>query len=469
MWSLALPLPRSHGGEPITNQCPGSGSLTEICPADFHWNVGGGDAGYRRDMTTCQLKIDGYDSLQTTDSDEFSNRIGPMPQNQLELTIVMPCLDEAETLGICIKKASDWLRANDVKGEIVIGDNGSTDGSQKIATDLGARVIDVETRGYGAALIGAIENAQGKFVIMADSDDSYDFTALMPFVEKLREGFDLVMGNRFRGGIAPGAMPWKNRYIGNPILSFVGRLFFRCPAKDFHCGLRGFTKDAFIRMNLSTTGMEFASEMVIKATLNSMRITEVPTTLSPDGRSRPPHLNPWRDGWRHLRFMLIFSPKWLFFYPGLFFLSFGLAVGTWLLPERRQIGSVFFDIQTMLYSWAIFVIGFQGVYFSIFSKVFAASRGLIPQNPRLERALNWVSLEVGLVIGIVLALLGIGGAVFSLVNWGHHAFGQLDANEAMRWAIPSAVSVIIGFQIILGSFFIGLLRMPTRSTVRLRG
>ena len=241
----------------------------------------------------------------------------------IELSIIMPCLNEAETLEVCVRKALAYLDRSGITGEVIVGDNGSTDGSQDIALRCGASVVDIPLRGYGAALYGATLAARGKYIVMGDSDDSYDFSNLDPFVAKLREGYDLVMGNRFAGGIKLGAMPWKNRYIGNPILSTIGKMLFRCPAGDFHCGLRGYSKEAFTRMDLRTTGMEFASEMVIKATLNRMKITEVPTTLSPDGRSRPPHLRPYRDGWRHLRFMLLFSPNWLFLYPGLGVMSLG--------------------------------------------------------------------------------------------------------------------------------------------------
>ena len=258
----------------------------------------------------------------------------------LELSVVMPCLDEAETLATCIQKAQAALREHAIAGEIVVADNGSSDGSREIAARLGARVVPVETRGYGAALMGGIQAANGRFVIMADADDSYDFTQLMPFLAKLREGFDLVIGNRFLGGILPGAMPPLHRYLGNPVLTGIGRLFFNSPCGDFHCGMRGFRRDAVLALDLQTTGMEFASEMVVKATLLGMRVTEVPTTLSPDGRSRPPHLRSWRDGWRHLRFLMLFSPRWLFLYPGALLMLIGVVTGAWLLPEQRTIGGV---------------------------------------------------------------------------------------------------------------------------------
>ena len=294
---------------------------------------------------------------------------------EFELTIVMPCLNEAETLEICIRKAQSFLEKNAINGEVLIGDNGSTDGSQEIARRNGARVVDVPVRGYGAALFHASLAACSKYVVMGDSDDSYDFTNLMPFLEKLREGYELVMGNRFKGGIKPGAMPWKNRYIGNPVLSGIGIVLFSCPVSDFHCGLRAYTVEAFRKMDLRTTGMEFASEMVIKATLLKMRIAEVPTTLSPDGRSRPPHLRPWRDGWRHLRFMFLCSPRWLFLYPGLAMIAAGLGLGAWLLPSRREVFGVELDVHTLLYAAIAVVVGFQAVAFALFARVFRAFAG----------------------------------------------------------------------------------------------
>ena len=245
---------------------------------------------------------------------------------EIELSIVMPCLNEAETLEQCIRGALDFLEQNGITGEVIVADNGSTDGSQEIGVRARARVVDIEPRGYGSALIGGITAARGRFVIMGDADSSYDFSNLMPFVQKLREGYDLVMGNRFLGGIKPGAMPWPNRYLGNPVLSSLGRLFFRSPIGDFHCGIRGFLRESVLKMDLRTTGMEFASEMVVKASSQKLRVIEVPTTLSPDGRSRPPHLRRWRDGWRHLRFMLLFSPRWLFLYPGILFMLLGTGV-----------------------------------------------------------------------------------------------------------------------------------------------
>jgi hypothetical protein len=297
---------------------------------------------------------------------------------------------------------------------------------------------------------------------MGDSDDSYNFADLVPFVAKLREGYDLVMGNRFRGGIAPGAMPWKNRFIGNPVLTGIGRLFFRCPAKDFHCGLRGYSRDAFYRMDLRTTGMEFASEMVIKATLLKMKITEVPTTLSPDGRSRPPHLRPWRDGWRHLRFMLLYSPSWLFLYPGIVLILLGLGLGAWLLPGARSIGRYTLDVHTLLYAAALIVVGFQAVLFSAMSRIFAMNEGLLPVSRRVQRIFHYITLEVGLILGLVLLVGGFAGSVSAILVWGRENFGALNVMRTLRIVIPSCAGLILGCQIILASFFFSVLGLKIR-------
>lgn len=383
-----------------------------------------------------------------------------------ELTVLMPCLNEAETVGVCVQKARDCMDKMGVSGEVVVADNGSTDGSRQIAEDTGARVVNVPIRGYGAALYyGALE-ARGRFVIMGDADDSYDFLRLSPFLERLRSGDDLVMGNRFRGGIAPGAMPWKNRWIGNPVLTGIGRLFFRCAAKDFHCGLRGFSRAAFQRMDLQTTGMEFASEMVIKATLLGMKISEVPTTLSPDGRSRSPHLKPWRDGWRHLRFMLLYAPRWLYLYPGLLLVMIGMIVGIWLWKGPRNIGRVQLDVHTMVYAMVAVLIGFQAISFAVSAKIFAIQSGVHPPDPRLNRLFKYVTLEIALFVGGILLLSGIAGSIAALYHWNTRSFGPLDYVESMRIVIPSAVGLTLGFQVIMNGFFLSMLglrirRMPT--------
>jgi glycosyltransferase involved in cell wall biosynthesis len=380
----------------------------------------------------------------------------------LELSIVMPCLNEAETLAVCIEKAQHSLRQLDIAGEIIVADNGSSDESQSIAASMGARVVQVEARGYGNALTAGIAAARGTYVIIGDADDSYDFGNLSPFVEKLRDGYALVMGNRFKGGIKPGAMPALHRYLGNPVLTTIGRLFFKSQCGDFHCGLRGFNRAAIMKLDLRTTGMEFASEMVVKATLHSLLIAEVPTVLSRDGRSRPPHLRSWRDGWRHLRFLLLYSPRWLFLYPGALLMLAGLATGLWLLPGERTIAGIHFDIHTLLFAALAVILGFQAVNFAVFTKVFAISEGLLPEDARFSSALRILSLEGGLVVGGMLLLVGIAGSVYALSGWGARSFGPLDPTRTMRVVIPSVTALTLGFEIILSSFFLSILGMKRR-------
>lgn len=390
-------------------------------------------------------------------TDPLIDEVGP------ELTILMPCLNESETLEICIRKAQSFLEANHVRGEIVISDNGSTDGSQEIARRCGAKVVDVPIRGYGAALIYGSAEASGKYIIMGDSDDSYDFADLGPFVQKLRDGNDLVMGNRLMGRIKPGAMPWKNRWIGTPALSVIGRIFFRCPVGDFNCGLRGFSVDAFRKMKLRTTGMEFASEMIVKATLLKLKIAEVPTTLSPDGRSRAPHLRPWRDGWRHLQFMLLCSPRWLFLYPGFLLMMAGLLAGASLLPGPRTVGSVTLDIHTLFYAAIAVLVGFQALLFAIFSKTFAMTEGLLPPDRKMQQFFRLFHLEVWLLVGAILVAAGFGGALYSVTYWGRQGFGALVPTHVMRMAIPSGLSLALGCQIVFSGFFLSLLRMGRKT------
>tara|TARA_Y100001968_G_C19432898_1_gene758043 strand:+ start:63 stop:1244 length:1182 start_codon:yes stop_codon:yes gene_type:complete len=384
------------------------------------------------------------------------------PSDRPEVTVVMPCLNEADTLAVCIRKALGCLSENGIIGEVVVADNGSTDCSKSIAEEEGARVVAVAAKGYGNALMGGVEAARGRYVIMGDADDSYDFSMLMPFLEKLREGNELVMGNRFQGGIAPGAMPPLHRYLGNPVLSGLGRLFFRCPVGDFHCGLRGFSREAFERMKLQTTGMEFASEMVVKATLLGMRIIEVPTTLSPDGRGRPPHLRSWRDGWRHLRFMLLFSPVWLFFYPGLFLMIVGLSVGGWLLPEARQLGGATFDVNTLAYSSLAVLLGFQSVLFAVFTRTFVGTQGLGPKSCVLNKLYRYVTLETGLVLGGVLIVLGLAVSIVATLGWSEVDFGNLNPSEVLRQVIPAILAIALGFQIVLASFFLSVLGLKRK-------
>jgi glycosyltransferase involved in cell wall biosynthesis len=375
----------------------------------------------------------------------------------VELTVVMPCLNEAETVETCVRKAVECMREHEIDGEVVIADNGSTDGSQQLARDAGARVVHIDEKGYGNALIGGIRAARGRYVIMGDADDSYDFTALSPFVEQLREGADLVMGNRFQGGIKPGAMPPLHRYLGNPVLSFAGRLFFGSKARDFHCGLRGFRRDSILRLGLQTGGMEFASEMVVKATLQGLDVREVPTTLAPDGRSRPPHLRSWRDGWRHLRFLLLYSPRWLFFIPGLVMMALGLLAGAALTTGPVVIGDLAFDIDTLVGAAAMVVIGYQAALFALFTKVYAAEEGFLPEDRRIRRLVDVITLERGLVAGGLLALAGLAGLVASVVHWKVNNFGALDPRESLRIVVPSAAALIISFQTIFAALFISIL------------
>jgi glycosyltransferase involved in cell wall biosynthesis len=377
--------------------------------------------------------------------------------NRTELSILMPCLNEAETLAICIKKAQKALDDLNVNGEVVIADNGSTDGSPEIAASLGARVIHVAEKGYGSALLGGIKAARGKYIIMGDADDSYDFTNLGPFLEKLRAGYELVMGNRFTGGIAPNAMPPLHKYLGNPVLTGIGRLFFRSPCGDFHCGLRGFSKAAIQRLDLRTTGMEFASETVVKASLHGLRITEVPTTLSVDGRNRPPHLRSWRDGWRHLRFLLLYSPRWLFLYPGLLLMLVGAVGSGWLLVGPRVVDGITLDVHTFLYAAMAIVIGYQTVIFAIFTKVFAITEGLLPEDPRLKTLFNYIRLETGIVAGALLLAAGIGLSIYALSFWGAHSFGSLDPSQTLRLVIPAVTLIALGLQTVLSSFFLSIL------------
>jgi glycosyltransferase involved in cell wall biosynthesis len=380
----------------------------------------------------------------------------------VEFSIVMPCLNEAETLAVCIQKARRSLDENDVPSEIIIADNGSIDGSQDIASRLGARVVNVEAKGYGNALMGGIAAARGNYVIMGDADNSYDFASLGPFIRKLREGYDLVMGNRFLGEIKPGAMPPLHRYLGNPVLTTVGRLFFRSPVGDFHCGLRGFSKSAMTKLDLQTTGMEFASEMVVKATLGGMRIAEVPTTLSPDGRTRVPHLRSWRDGWRHLRFLLLYSPRWLFLYPGALLMLIGTVISIWLLPGPRTIGKVTFDVHTLLYASLAVLIGFQAIVFALFTKIFAIGEGLLPEDARLNRLFKYITLESGLIVGSLLLILGLAGSIYAIAYWSARSLGALDPTRTLRFVIPSVLSLMLGCQIIFSSFFLSVLGLKRR-------
>ncbi len=379
-----------------------------------------------------------------------------------ELSVVLPCLNEALTLANCLQEISAAIAAGKIDAEIVVADNGSTDGSPASAAAPAPRGGPIAAKGYGNALRGGGAAARGRFILMGDADGSYDFAHIPRFLERLRAGADLVMGNRFAGGIQPGAMPWKNRYIGNPALSFLGRLFFRTGIRDFHCGMRAFSAEAYRRMDLRTTGMEFATEMVIKAKLLGLRLEEVPTVLRPDGRDRPPHLRPWRDGWRHLRFMLLFSPRWLFLYPGLALMLAGGGTGALLVRGPVQIGSICFDVHTLLFAAFAVLIGFQAVAFAALGKFFAIRAGLRAPEERFEKLLRAATLEAGLIAGAVLSIAGLVLSAGAVLIWGRHGFGNLSPQAMLRLVIPGALALTLGCQVALTSLFLGVLRLDTR-------
>lgn len=380
-------------------------------------------------------------------------------EREIELSIVMPCLDESETLATCIRHALTFLASSGIAGEVLVADNGSTDGSREIARAEGARVVEVEERGYGAALGAGIRAARGRYVAMGDADDSYDFEGLGPFVEELRSGADLVMGNRFRGGIEKGAMPPLHKYLGNPVLSRVGQLFFKTPVKDFHCGLRAFRRDAILALSLRTSGMEFASEMVVKASLADLAIVEVPTTLRKDGRSRPPHLRSWRDGWRHLRFLLLYSPRWLFFYPGIALTLVGLLVTLLLVRGPILVGDFGLDIGTMMCAMAITVVGYQAVVFALLSKVYASHEGFLPSSPRFEGFQRRLNLENVIGLGLLVFLVGLVWLGVSLWGWREAGFGALEPEDSARAVTPAILGLVLGGQTILAGAFLSLLRI----------
>ncbi len=377
----------------------------------------------------------------------------------------MPCLNEAETLEICIQKCQKFIKENNLSAEIIIADNGSTDGSQEIATRNGARVVPVAVRGYGAALIGGIQSAKGKFVAMGDADDSYDFASLMPFIEKLRGGVELCMGNRFLGGIEPGAMPPLHKYLGNPVLSFLGRIFYNLPIGDFHCGLRAFNRESILKLNLNTTGMEFASEMVVKAGLNHLKMAEAPTTLKKDGRSRPPHLRSWRDGWRHLKFLLTFAPKWLYMFPALLLLGLGVLGLGWLLPGDQQFGSLRLGVHTILFSSAFVIMAAQILSFAYLARLFGVRENFWKETDFIKNFRAWFTVETGSIIGGIMIFLSIALAIAAVMIWGKSGYGQLNESQMMRLAIPSMLLGCLGLQSIFTSFFAGLLTQPKPQNV----
>lgn len=381
----------------------------------------------------------------------------------MELTILMPCLNEAETLAICIRKAKTFLSENNIDGEVLISDNGSTDGSQDIAREEGARVVSTDIKGYGSALINGTKNAYGKYVIMGDADDSYDFLHLMPFVEKLREGYDLVMGDRFAGGIEEGAMPWSHKYIGNPVLSFIGRLFYNSRIRDFHCGLRGYNRESMLKLNLQTTGMEYASEMVVKSELNGLKIAEVPTTLSKDGRSRPPHLRSFRDGWRHLKFLFMYAPNWLLLYPGMFFLLLGLVLGGIIVVDKITINNINFSIHTLLYCACLIIIGLSILQMYMIVKVFAYNHDFLPKNQ-----IDWnhkIKEDRIIALGAGIVMIGIVLSIIALETWKSFSMGDLNAEDTMRIVIPAVLCLIVGFQSIFTGFIVGVMKIRTKSSV----
>jgi glycosyltransferase involved in cell wall biosynthesis len=382
----------------------------------------------------------------------------------IELTILMPCLDEALTLPGCIAKALGFLQLHGLAGEVLVADNGSRDGSQDIARAAGARVIDVPVKGYGAALRAGIAAARGRFVIMGDSDGSYDFSDLDGFVQALRDGATLVMGNRFAGGIRPGAMPKLHRYLGNPVLSFIGRLFFRSPVRDFHCGLRGFDRDAIRALRLHSEGMEFASEMIVKATLAGLRIDDVPTTLSPDGRNRPPHLRSWRDGWRHLRFLLIHAPAWLFMYPGVSLLTFGTCLSAMLAFQPLVTPWFTLDIHTLLYTSVAACLGLQMFLFAAVSSRHAVAIRVLPRMPAGLAWITQLSLEKSLLVGAGLFTCGLGLAVYSVVLWARDRFHAVDPATLMRVAIPAAMLMLAGAQVGMVAFLMEFIRLRPNSS-----
>lgn len=395
--------------------------------------------------------------LRTTPAAGDGERVVP------ELSVVMPCLDEARTLATCIRKAQASFERIGIAGEVVVADNGSTDGSQEIAEELGARVVPVQERGYGAALTGGIAAARGRWVIMGDADDSYDFADLEPFVRQLQDGYDLVAGNRFKGGIHPGAMPWLHRRLGNPVLSFVGRTLYGTPCGDIYCGLRGFDREKVAALDIRSSGMEFAIEMIVKATMQGLRVTEVPTTLSPDAEGREPHLNTWRDGWRSIRLLLLYSPKWLFLYPGLFSLVVGLLGMAWLIPGNRSIGSVGFDVSTLLYFALAVIVGLQSVYFFLTARWFGITEGLLPDDPRIRRLVERPRrLEWTLLVGMVLVVGGLGLSVYALATWNEAGFGQLNYPDTLRIVIPGATLIACGMQTVLSALFLSVLGLRHR-------
>ena len=382
-----------------------------------------------------------------------------------ELSIVIPCLNEESSLGHCIQRALDVIRSNHISGEVIVADNGSTDGSKDIARSKQVILVEARDKGYGAAIMAGIMKATGKYIIIADADDSYHFDEIMPLVNDLRQGSDLVVGNRFQGGIEKEAMPWLHRYIGTPVQSAIGNFMFNIKLGDFNCGMRGITKACYEELDLHTTGMEFASEMIVKAALLKKKITEKPVKLYRDKRNRPSHLNTFRDGWRHLRFYLLYSPAWLFLYPGLLLMLAGIIISAILYRGPVKLGNTRFDIHTLTYTSASIILGFQLVNVYVFTRLYAAIHGLHPfQHQFMSKFNRWFSLEKGVLAGFILLVAGILLNIRAILYWKNKHFGDLDPIVVLRWVIPSVTLVLLGAQVMISCFFLGILSIRNKST-----
>jgi glycosyltransferase involved in cell wall biosynthesis len=390
---------------------------------------------------------------------------GAQASGDVELSVVMPCLNESETLAVCVRAAREALEAHGIAGEIIVADNGSTDGSQEIAKSNGARVVDVAERGYGSALMGGIAAARGRYVIMGDADASYDFAEIPRFLAKLREGYELVQGCRLPAGggrVEPGAMPVLHRWLGNPVFSRLARFWFRAPINDIHCGLRAFSKELYERLDQRCTGMEFASEMIIKSSLHGARIAEIPIVLRPDGREKGrSHLRTWRDGWRHLRFFFLFSPRWLFLLPGAALMLAGLAAYALGFP-RVQIRGIGFDVHTLLFGSVAMICGYQAIIFAVLTKVFAINEGLLPADKRMSALLRNVTLETGLVSGVIALATGLALLGLAVNEWRVAGYGALDYGSTMRRVIPGMMLTVLGVQTVLSSFYLSILGLRRR-------